>query len=55
MAGDTFKTIAISEKMMENLLKRLHQETHSGADALVLTAKKICCRAENAKCSRYNS
>ncbi|KAK4810526.1 hypothetical protein QYF61_004489 [Mycteria americana] len=33
-------TLLISEKMMEILLKKLHQETHSGADALVLIAKR---------------
>ncbi|KAK4810868.1 hypothetical protein QYF61_008840 [Mycteria americana] len=34
------KQLLISEKMMEILLKKLHQETHSGADALVLIAKR---------------
>ncbi|KAK4810559.1 hypothetical protein QYF61_004522, partial [Mycteria americana] len=33
-------TLLISEKMMEILLEKLHQETHSGADALVLIAKR---------------
>ncbi|KAK4811002.1 hypothetical protein QYF61_014474 [Mycteria americana] len=34
------KQLLISEKMMEILLEKLHQETHSGADALVLIAKR---------------
>ncbi|KAK4811089.1 hypothetical protein QYF61_016375 [Mycteria americana] len=34
------KQLLISEKMMEILLKKLHQETHSGADALMLIAKR---------------
>ncbi|KAK4810676.1 hypothetical protein QYF61_007476 [Mycteria americana] len=48
------KQLLISEKMMEILLENMHQETHSGADALVLIAKRRHW-AKNAKPSRYNS
>ncbi|KAK4815709.1 hypothetical protein QYF61_006747 [Mycteria americana] len=34
------KQLFISEKMMEILLEKRHQETHSGADALVLIARR---------------
>ncbi|GAB0208149.1 protein NYNRIN-like [Grus japonensis] len=34
------KQLLIPERMMEFVLKKLHQETHMGSDALVLAAKK---------------
>ncbi|XP_072737803.1 uncharacterized protein [Ciconia boyciana] len=34
------KQLLISQNMMEILLEKLHRETHSGADALVLIAKR---------------
>ena len=42
------KQLLIPERTMEFMLKKLHQETHMGSDALVLAAKK-CHKTENAK------
>lgn len=39
--GTPEKQLLVPEKMMETLLKRMHQETHAEADALLLLAKNF--------------
>ena len=43
------------KKMMEALLKKLHEEIHMGSNAMISGVKEIRCRAKNADKCRYNS